>query len=53
MLSDKHKNKAISLYVCGVEIIFCVTGDSGTNLMSATEDSNDYMISVNIDQSSQ
>ena len=53
MPSDEHKNKALSWYVSGVEVIFSAAGGAGANIMSAAEDRNAYMIGVDIDQSGQ
>ncbi len=52
MPNDDYKNKALSWYVSGVEVIFSAAGGAGASIMSAAEDSNAYMIGVDIDQSS-
>ena len=53
MPNDDHKNKALSWYVTGVEVIFSAAGGAGASIMSAAEDSNALMIGVDIDQSGQ
>ncbi len=51
--SDDHKNKALSWYISDVEIIFSAAGGAGASIMSAAENSNNYVIGVDIDQSNQ
>ncbi|MCD6482370.1 MAG: BMP family ABC transporter substrate-binding protein [Candidatus Izimaplasma sp.] len=51
--SDDHKNKALSWYVNDVEVIFSAAGGAGASIMSAAEDTNNYVIGVDIDQSNQ
>ncbi len=51
--SDTHRAEAEGWYNAGTDIIFAAAGGAGSSVMRAAEDSDNWMIGVDIDQGTQ